>query len=150
MSDDAAPAPVVRLADDFFAAPQLTAADFAVAKALGAAIVINSRVEGEAPDMPPSAEMQAAAEAAGLAYAHIPVGPAGIDHAALDAFDAAVEAADGAVVGFCKSGFRSVTLRAFARARAGVAPDAVIAEAADAGFDLSPYRGVLTALGDPA
>lgn len=125
------------LSKAFSVAPQLTAADIAAARAAGFRLIINNRPDGEEPGQPAGAEIAAAAEAAGLAYAEIPVGPSGLSEAHLDAFDEAVAAADGPVVAYCRSGTRSAFLRAVAKVRAGAPVEAVISEARDAGYDFS-------------
>ncbi len=134
------------LGETFFVAPQLTAADVAAAKALGVATIINNRPDGEEPGQPTGAEIAAAAEAAGLAYVEIPVGPAGLSEAHLDMFDQALAAADGPVLAYCRSGARSTFLRALAGVRAGAAVDAVLKEAGAAGYDLSAQRAMLDGL----
>ncbi len=92
---------------DFAVAPQLELEDLATAKTRGYVLVINNRPDGEAPDQPSSAEMQAAAEAEGLAYAYVPVvGRPG--DAQVKAVAEAVSGAGGPVLAFCRSGTRSI------------------------------------------
>lgn len=136
-----------KLADGFFVAPQITAADLRAAAALGVTLVVNNRPDGEEPGQPASAEIEAAAKAAGLAYAAIPI--RAVDQIALsdlDALDAALANNEGAALAFCRSGARSTVLRAYARARAGDPAEAIIAEAAAAGYDLAPLAARLRAL----
>ena len=57
----------------FSTAPQLLPQDMEEAAARGFALVINNRPDGEAPGQPTSAEMAAAAKAAGLEYLYVPV-----------------------------------------------------------------------------
>ncbi len=92
---------------DFAVAPQLDPADLALAKARGFVLVINNRPDGEAPGQPTSAAMKAAAEAAGLAYAHIPV-VGRPDAAQVAAVAEAAAGAHGPVLAFCRSGTRSI------------------------------------------
>jgi uncharacterized protein (TIGR01244 family) len=110
------------------------------------ALVINNRPEGEGPDQPRGADIAEAAKRAGLAYIAIPVGPAGVTDAGLDAFDAATKSNTGAVLAFCKSGTRSTVVRALARARSGAEPRALIEEAANAGYNISGLAPRLQAL----
>ena len=92
---------------DFAVAPQLELQDLAAAKARGYVLVINNRPDNEAPDQPTSAEMQAAAEAQGLAYVHVPVvGRPG--DAQVKAVADAIAGAKGPVLAFCRSGTRSI------------------------------------------
>lgn len=62
-----------RVTDQLSVAPQISTADLAQAAAQGFKLVINNRPDGEDPSQPSSAEIEAAAKAAGLAYVHIPV-----------------------------------------------------------------------------
>src|ERR1700760_4915284 len=93
--------------DHLSVAPQIGVADVAAAKAAGFTTIINTRPDGESPDQPPGAEIEAAAKAAGLAYVHIPVrgmpGPAEIE-----AQREAVDGSAGPVLAFCRSGTRSL------------------------------------------
>lgn len=132
-----------KLAENVWVSPQVEPADIAAAKALGVTLVINNRPDGEEPGQPAGAEIEAAAKAAGLSYAAIPVDRRGLSPDHLDAFDAAIAENAGGVLAYCRSGMRSTTVRAFARARVGDDADAIIAEAADAGYDISGHRAAL-------
>jgi len=71
MSDSVALQPI---AQDVYAAPQLTPEAMAAAAEAGFKAVINNRPDFEGgPDQPTSAVIAAAAAAAGLQYAHLPV-----------------------------------------------------------------------------
>jgi uncharacterized protein (TIGR01244 family) len=127
--------------DTFAVAPQITAADLAQAAASGFTLVINNRPDGEAPDQPPSAVMEAAAKAAGLAYVHIPV--LGMPNAAqIAAMTDAVASADGPVLAYCRSGTRSITIWSLGQARSGaMSREDLIGLGAAAGYDLSGALG---------
>jgi uncharacterized protein (TIGR01244 family) len=129
---------------DFAVAPQLAVADFAAAAAAGFKAIINNRPDGEAPGQLSSVDAQKAAEAAGLAYHHIPV-QGGPSPAVVAEMAAALEASrSGPVLAYCRSGTRSVTAWAMAQAVAGAhSPDELVALAGDAGYDLGGARGVL-------
>lgn len=134
------------LAEGFWVAPQIEPGDIAAAKALGVRVIINNRPDGEEPGQPDGAAIEQAAKAAGLAYRAVPVSGMNIGPDQLDGFDAAAGETDGPVLAYCRSGARSTVLRAMARARSGGDPDALIAEAAEAGYDLSGLRSQLEAL----
>jgi uncharacterized protein (TIGR01244 family) len=132
---------------DFAVAPQLTADDFAAAAAAGFKAVINNRPDGEAPGQLNSDEARAAAEAAGLAYHHIPV-EGGPSPAVVAETAAALEAARaGPVLAYCRTGTRSVSAWAMAQAVAGAhSPDEIVALAGEAGYDLRGAKGLLQRL----
>ena len=137
---------MIELAPRFFVSPQIAPSDLAEAKARGVTLVINNRPEGEGADQPRGADIAEAAKSAGMTYVAIPVGPAGVSDADLDAFDAALKSNEGAVLAFCKSGTRSTVIRALARARGGADPRALIEEAANAGYNIAGLAPRLQAL----
>ena len=62
------------IAEDVYVAPQLTPEAMAAAAEAGFKAVLNNRPDMEGgPDQPTSAAVEAAAKAAGLQYAHLPV-----------------------------------------------------------------------------
>jgi len=127
--------------ETFSVAPQIAPGDLAEAKRLGFVKVINNRPDGEAPDQPTGAVMAAAARAAGLEYAHVPfVGLPSAD--LIEAMTDAVEAADGPVLAFCRSGTRSITIWSLGQAQTGArSRQELIGLGAAAGYDLSGALG---------
>ena len=97
-------------------APQLTKEDVAAAAAQGFRLLICNRPDGEAEGQPDAASLAAEAHRHGLAFIHIPVVGTSIDASAVDAFHAAIAAADGPVLAFCRSGTRSKMLWALGEA----------------------------------
>jgi uncharacterized protein (TIGR01244 family) len=132
-----------KLDDSISVAGQIAPEDIAEAARQGFTFVINNRPDDEAPGQPAGAEMEAAAKAAGLGYAAIPITHAGFTEQQVVAMGEALGAAPGPVLAFCRSGTRSTLVWALARARAGDTPDALAAKAAAAGYDLSPIRALL-------
>lgn len=62
------------IAEDVYAAPQLTPEAMAAAAEAGIKAVLNNRPDHEGgPDQPLNADIETAARAAGLAYAYLPV-----------------------------------------------------------------------------
>ncbi len=100
----------------------------------GVARVISNRPDGEEPDQPAAAVMEAAATAAGLAFTWIPVsGLPGPDQVAA----VAGLLADGIpTVMFCRSGMRSAAVWAMAERLRAVDADELREAAAAAGYDL--------------
>lgn len=126
--------------DDFAVAPQLAPKDAAALAAQGYRLVINNRPDGEAPDQPPSIEVEQAVRAAGLDYVHIPIsGPA--TAAQVEAVRTATVEADGPVLAFCRSGTRCITAWARGQLLHGDRDrEALIALGREAGYDLSGLR----------
>ena len=134
------------LNDRFAVAPQIEPGDVPAIAAAGYVAIVNNRPDGEEAGQPAGADVRAAAQAAGLTYVEVPVGRAGIAPAQLDAMAAAIVAADGPVLAYCRSGTRSCNLWALAAARAGRDPALLVEQAGDAGYDLSGVRPTLDAL----
>jgi uncharacterized protein (TIGR01244 family) len=63
--------------------------------------------------------------------------------------EAVLDKAKGPVLAYCRSGTRSCNLWALAAVKAGAHPDAVMAKAAAAGYDLTGLRPLLDALSTP-
>jgi uncharacterized protein (TIGR01244 family) len=109
---------------------------------LGVALIVNNRPDHEEPGQPTSAEIEAAANTAGIAYRHIPVS-GGFSQAQVAEMADVLANAEGPALAFCKSGTRSIYLWALARARLGSDADDLSAKALAAGYDLSPIRSYL-------
>lgn len=136
-----------KIDDRIFVSPQIDLAAIAEAQALGIALIVNNRPEGESPDQTPGDAIAAAAEAAGIAYVAIPVTHAGFSIAQVEALDHALaQAGEAPVLAYCRSGTRSTLLWALQQARAGVDADTIASKAASAGYDVSPIRAQLDML----
>lgn len=90
--------------------PQVQVDELSGLAASGFRGIINNRPDGEAPDQPSSAQIEAEAKRLGLAYWHIPIVPGQASEADARAFAQALEEADGPVVAFCRTGNRSTGL----------------------------------------
>ena len=111
--------------------------DMADAAARGVTLAINNRPDGEAFDQIDAATLGEAAKEAGLDYLHLPV-ETELSGETVEALLEAMNGAEGRVLVFCKSGTRSAYLWALARAREGAVPDALVRNAAQAGYNLRP------------
>ena len=70
----------------------------------GVTMLVNNRPDGEEPGQPLAGDIEAAAEAAGIAYRFVPI-IRGIGPADVEAMqDALREAGDGKLLAFCRSG----------------------------------------------
>lgn len=133
-----------QLTDALSVAPQIEAADMAAAMGQGFRSVINNRPDGETPDQPSSAALEAAAREAGLTYRHIPVISGQLQDAQVRAFASALDTLPGPVLAFCRTGTRCASLWAL-QARGGA--EAVLETAHAAGYDLAALRPRLSAPG---
>ena len=115
-------------------------ADFA---SQGVTLLINNRPDHEDEDQPTSAEIEAAAEAAGMGYRHVPIAR-GMGPSDIEAMREAMRAAGGGkALAFCRSGNRSTLAWALVRKSEGVARGEIERCAAEAGFSLAPVAHLL-------
>ncbi len=130
-----------RVTDQFSVAPQIELADISRAAQDGFKLLINNRPDGEQPGQPTSAQVEAAAKAAGLAYAYVPVA-GGPTSEAVHAEMALIADAPGPVLAFCRSGTRSIVTWSIGQALSGERSRAELIDlGAKAGYDLSGVLG---------
>jgi uncharacterized protein (TIGR01244 family) len=99
------------LSADFATAPQLATDDLAQAAAAGFRSVVNNRPDMEGgPSQPTSAAMQRAAEAAGLAYAFLPVRGSYQSPDEIARMHGLLQQLPKPVLAFCRSGARTANL----------------------------------------
>ena len=134
---------VRQLDDKTLISGQIQPADVAGLAASGVTMIVNNRPDGEDPDQPLAAEIEAAAEAAGIAYRHIPIargmGPSDVNAMR----DAIATRGDGKMLAFCRSGNRSALVWAVARAEDGVPAEQLQRCADGAGISLAPVAHLL-------
>lgn len=135
----------IQVAPDFAVAPQLSKEDIARAAQEGFRRIINNRPDGEAPGQISTREAASAAAEAGLAYYALPfTGRPPLN--LVEATEALLDD-DEPTLAYCRSGTRSITVWAFAQAKAKKrTPDELVALAGAAGYDLSPHRETLVKL----
>ena len=126
-----------RVTEQISVAPQVALGDMAAAAAEGFTLVINNRPDGEDASQPTSAQMEAAAKAAGLAYVHIPVrGAPTLDQVEEERL--LLEGHTGRVLAFCRSGTRSIVTWSLGQAMAGDRTrEELVALGDAAGYDLN-------------
>ncbi|WP_201463310.1 TIGR01244 family sulfur transferase [Brevundimonas aurantiaca] len=121
------------------ASPQIAPEDLPAIAAQGFRSVISNRPDGEEPGQPSSEDLRQAAEAAGLAFAHVPVVGGAISDQDVADFREALANLPQPVFGFCRTGTRTTTLWALANV-ASISADDLIARAKSAGYDLGALR----------
>jgi uncharacterized protein (TIGR01244 family) len=130
-----------RVTDSLSVSPQIAVDDLDRAAGEGFVLVINNRPDDEEPGQPSSAQIEAAARAAGLDYLHVPV-RGGPTPDQVEAVRRAVEDAEGPVLAFCRSGTRSIVTWSLGQASSGAADRAtLVRQGAEAGYDLSGVLG---------
>ncbi|WP_425260554.1 TIGR01244 family sulfur transferase [Rubrivivax sp. RP6-9] len=103
--------PLRAVAPDVCVAPQLTPEAMAEAARAGFKSVVNNRPDFEhGPDQPSSADMEAAARAAGLEYRYLPVDGGYQSPEEVEAFAKLLAELPRPLLAFCRSGARSTRL----------------------------------------
>jgi len=134
---------------DFAVAPQIGPADLADLARLGFTTVICNRPDAEVGAHLQARAMRSAATAAGLAFVDNPVLNGAMTMDMVIGQGAAVAAAPGPVLAYCRSGTRSTIV--WALSQAGKLPtDEILTAAARAGYDIGGMRGQIDALAKAA
>jgi uncharacterized protein (TIGR01244 family) len=132
-----------QLDDSTLVGGQVAPGDVADLTAQGVSMLVNNRPDNEDEGQPLSADLEAAAKAAGVEYRHIPI-RYGIGPSDVEAMRDAIRATgDGKLLAFCRSGNRSALAWAVARAEDGAEPDELHRLAGEAGFNLGPVAHLL-------
>lgn len=118
------------------ASPQIAPEDLPAIAAQGFRSVISNRPDGEEPGQPSAEDLRQAAEAAGLAFAHVPVVGGAISDQDVADFRKALADLPKPIFGFCRTGTRTTTLWALAHA-SDIDAKNLISTAKTAGYDLS-------------
>ena len=134
---------IKRIDDHVSVSAQIAVTDIPALKAAGFTTVVNNRPDGEAPDQPSGAEIEAAAKAAGLNYVAIPLGREGVSPDMVEKTREVLEGSTGPVFCYCRSGTRSTTLWALSQAGKLAGPE-IISAAQNAGYDMSHLAGHLS------
>ncbi len=135
-----------RLSDNLYISPQVAPGDAAEAAKLGIRSVICNRPDGEEAGQA-SAEQAAAwfADAGIPGFHHQPVAAPQITAEDARCFAEQLEAAEGPVLAYCRTGTRSSLLWAIGQVQAGRNASEVIAEVQQkTGLDLNPFAAKLT------
>jgi len=126
----------IRLNDQITASGQISVSDVPGIAAQGFKTLVTVRPDGEMPGQPTHDDIAAAAEEAGLVHAFIPVTP-GVPPSRDEAAAFAATAEKAPVFAYCGAGPRVILLSSLAAATQGRGAEDIIAEARDAGFDVS-------------
>jgi uncharacterized protein (TIGR01244 family) len=109
----------------------------------GVTVLVNNRPDGEEAGQPLTADIEAAAQQAGISYRFVPIirgiGPADVD----EMQEAWREAQGGKLLAFCRSGTRSAFACALAHRKEGASSEQVSERLTAAGFDPGPIAHLL-------
>ena len=132
-----------QLDDKTLVSGQITPDDVPGLGRQGVTMIVNNRPDGEDPGQPLGADIEAAANQAGIEYRHVPI-VRGIGPADVDKIQKAIrDCGDGKLLLYCRVGNRSTLAWAVARAEDGVSRDELDRLAAKAGVDLCAVEHLL-------
>ena len=134
---------MIRLDQRASVSGQIAPHEVAALAAQGVTVLVNNRPDGEEPDQPLAGDIEAAAEAAGIAYRYVPI-VRGIGPADVEVMQEALRDAEGGqLLAFCRSGTRSALALALAKREEGEPAEDVHRCLTDAGFDSGPIAHLL-------
>ena len=137
--------------DNVSVSGQLTPADMKEIAGAGFTAVVNNRPDGEAfYGQPRTADLRAAAEAAGLQFLDLPFSGPRATPDQVRALADLLAGGDGRVVAFCKSGMRSALLWGAASLANGRSLEEVLQGARKAGQELSGAAELMAGLAQAA
>lgn len=125
----------VKLNEHVAVSGQISPQDVAELAAAGFRVLINNRPDGESPDQPSSAQIAAAAQAAGMDYHYYPLNALNYPGPDLAGVAARFDDAERPVFAFCRSGTRSTNL--WISSRSPLEQGAARERARAMGFDIS-------------
>ena len=127
--------------DHVTVSPQIAISEIATLKAQGFDVVISNRPDGEEIGQPLTADIQAAVEAAGMKFVHLPIVSGQFTQEAADGFGEVV-ANNNKVFAYCRTGTRCAALWALSQAGKASADD-ILGATSSAGYDFPQLRGFL-------
>jgi len=127
---------VKKLSETFWVSPQIEITDVEKLAQLGVKTIINNRPEGESDDQPHGWDIGEAAKKNGMEYFYLPVTGSLLPKGQIERFQKIIMTAPVPVLGFCRSGTRSVRIWAMSKAKAKPARE-LIKIAANIGYDIS-------------
>jgi uncharacterized protein (TIGR01244 family) len=130
-----------------FVAAQIAPADMAALRENGFNAVIDLRPDGEAPDQPPSTQMAAAAQKAGLAFSYTPAPHGVVPGVTVDQFARAPSESARPTLLYCRSGKRAARVWALSEASrvGGLDADAILRASAAIGLSAEDVKADIDA-----
>lgn len=99
-----------KLTDNYAVAEQIQPADVAGLAAQGFVAVICNRPDNEESGQPQASAIAAACKNARIAFYHVPISGMPLPQDAVQAHREAIESSAGPVLGYCRSGQRSIVI----------------------------------------
>lgn len=143
-------ADLIPIDEKTFVSAQIQPEDLEEIAAEGVKLIVINRPDGEAPCQPTAKVLEAEAARHGIAILNLPFTAPTLTPEHVAVFAEALTNVDGKILAFCRSGNRSSMLWAAANVALGAPVDAVLEQAAEAGYDLKPAAQFIRDLGNSA
>ena len=132
-----------QLDDRTLVSGQIHPDDVPALKELGVTLIVNNRPDNEDVGQPEGDDIEAAAQAAGINYRHVPIAR-GLGPSDIEAMREAMHSVgEGKLFAFCRSGNRSTLAWAVAKSEDGTSREELDRRVSAAGFDLGPVAHLL-------
>ena len=129
--------PTKQITPNLSVSEQIQPEDIAALHAAGFRSIICNRPDGEGADQPSFPEIEAAATAAGMPAAYLPIVAGMVSDADALAFGALIDRLPKPILAFCRTGTRSATLWSLSEGGRGRALPDIITATKAAGYDMS-------------
>lgn len=127
-----------KIDDNFSATEQVTTDDVSTIKAAGFASIICNRPDNESSEQPNFEEIAATAKAKGIVMVYIPLLMNKTPSTEIQMFADAMESLPRPILGYCRSGLRSVALWSLMqREKDNLSIDKILTKTTTAGYDVS-------------
>jgi uncharacterized protein (TIGR01244 family) len=142
-------ADLIPIDEKTFVAGQISPDDLEEIAAQGIKLIVNNRPDGEAYFGQPAAkDIEAEAAKHGIAFVNLPFTMATLTPEHVSTFAEILSGTDGQILAYCRTGNRCSLIWAAANVALGAPIEAVIAQAAEAGYDLQPAAQLVSDLGN--
>ncbi len=128
---------IKKLSDKLSVASQIQLSDMETIAMSGFSMIISNRPDGEEAGQPSFAEIQQAAQTAGISAVHVPVVSGNLQSDDPAKMGEVLNQSEGSVLAFCRTGTRSSMLWALNQGARGVSSGEILAATSAAGYDLS-------------
>lgn len=126
---------------------QIQPQDATAIAAAGFKAIICNRPDGEEADQPSFPEVEAAAQAAGMQAAYLPVVSGKVNEADAQAFGLLIDRLPKPILAYCRTGTRSATLWSLSEAGRGRSLSEIILATKAAGYDMTGVISILPMAG---
>ncbi|EEB82484.1 TIGR01244 family sulfur transferase [Roseobacter sp. GAI101] len=139
---------IKEISDQFYIAPQITEADFALLRDKGIRSIICNRPDGEDAGQPRFQDLSNKAQKQGIEMRHIPVSGGIFNDESVAEFSNALNILPKPILAYCRTGMRSAALWSLAKAQ-DMPLSEILSATRNAGYDVKDVVRQATDRGKP-